>query len=178
MLNTITFNTWPPTELSLHRQDSASGNTKHNNVKHGIRWPTVATDRVVTTTVWVYITHSLEDAHRQGMLNYTIYQHLTQRQVCHWRQLPQVSLSLLQTFLLQKKACLSRQNFCCDKHIFVVCHNKHNFVTTKVLSEQAYVCHKKLTFATTNASFVATKVCSSRQKFCRDKYSSTTNITL
>ena len=170
MLNTITFNTWPPTELSLHRQDSASGNTKHNNVKLGIRWPTVATDRVVTMTVWVYITYSLEDSGWQGMLNYAIYQHLTQHQVYPWQQLPQVSLLLLQV-LLQKKACLSRQNFCCDKHIIVVCHNR-------LLSQQAYFCRNKLTFATTNTSFVATKVCLSRQKFCRNKYLSTTNITL
>ena len=33
-----------------------------------------------------------------------------------------------------------------NKHVFVmpnVCHDKHNFVTTKVLLQQAYFCHNK-----------------------------------
>ena len=61
---------------------------------------------------------------------------------------------------------LSQQKLCCDKHI---CHNKHNFVMTEVLSWQAYfccdkrhvlwwqtcVCHDKHMFVTTKTIFVA-----------------------
>ena len=170
MLNTITFNTWPPTELSLHRQDSASGNTKHNNVKHGIRWPTVATDRVVTTTVRVYITHSLEDAHRQGMLNYTIYQHLTQRQVCHWRQLPQVSLSLLQTF------CCKKKHACHDK-TFVATNIFSSFATTNIILSRQKFCRNKLTFVTRSLLLPRQTHLLSRQKYaCHDKSFVATNI--
>ena len=60
---------------------------------------------------------------------------------CHWWELPQGSF-------------LSRQKFCCDKH---VCRDKHIFVVTKVLLQQTrlsswrkYACHDK--------SFVATKI--------------------
>ena len=81
----------------------------------------------------------------------------------HWRELPQVSF-------------LSRQAFCCDKHVFLVtkyvkimlhtfvatntclsgqtfCRDKYNFVATNVLSRQAYFCHdkkKKTCFVVTN----------------------------
>ena len=58
-------------------------------------------------------------------------------------------LSRQNTSFVATKVCLSRQNFC---------RNKHIFVATKLLSRQKY-CHDKLTFVTTNTSFVATKVC-------------------
>ena len=65
-------------------------------------------------------------------------------------------LSQQSTSFVVTKVCLSWQNFCHNKHVFVVtnichdktfvttkifCRNKHNFVTVKVLSQQAYFCH-------------------------------------
>ena len=47
------------------------------------------------------------------------------------------------------KVCLLQQNICHDKHRTAClsrqkfCRNKHNFVTTKVLSRQAYLSHDK-----------------------------------
>ena len=56
--------------------------------------------------------------------------------------------------IVMTKECLSRQNFCHDKYIYVttnICCDKHTFVT------QTYVCHDK------HVSFVVTKVCLSWQ---------------
>ena len=68
--------------------------------------------------------------------------------------------------LVATKLCLPRPTRVSrDKTCFAtnICRNKHNFVATKVLSQQAYFCRDK------HMSFVATKVCLSRQNFCRDK---------
>ena len=53
---------------------------------------------------------------------------------CHNKHLRQ------NTSLAATKVCLPRQNFCCNK---IVCHDKHVFVGTKVLSRQAYFCCDK-----------------------------------
>ena len=68
--------------------------------------------------------------------------------VYHWRKLPQVH-------------CLSRQNLCRDKHVFVTtkhifCRDESLLVATKLLSLQNYVCCDKYL---------------SWQTFCRDKCS-------
>ena len=42
------------------------------------------------------------------------------------------------------------------KHVF--CRNKHNFIMTKVLLQQAYICRNK-------TSFVVTEICLSQQTF-------------
>ena len=167
MLNTITFNTWPPTELSLHRQDSASGNTKHNNVKLGIRWPIVATDRVVTMTVWVYITYSLEDSGWQGMLNYAKLCCVSTFNTASGVSLAAAATSI--TFVAT--SFVAKKKHACHDKTFVVtniflsfvttdfCHNKLTFVATSLvlprqthlLSRQKYACHDK--------SFVATNIC-------------------
>ena len=137
----------------------------------------------------------------------------------HWRELPQVS------FLSWQKNCCNKHmfvmtNMCFDKHMFwqthvwhdkrvfvatthIFCHyksmlvaTKYNFVTTTVLSRQAYFCHdkhvfvmtkhvfchdkyachdkSKHVFVTTNICcddfFVKTNIILSRQKFCRSKH--------
>ena len=55
---------------------------------------------------------------------------------------------------------LSRQNIFCRDRTFVttnICREKHNFVSVKVLSRQAYFCRDKHVFLAT------------KQVFCRDK---------
>ena len=56
------------------------------------------------------------------------------------------------TSFVMTKVCLSRQNFvttnmCLSWQVFVAtkifCHDKHNFVVTNVLLQQAYFCHNK-----------------------------------
>ena len=61
------------------------------------------------------------------------------------------------------KACLSRQNILVKSNIP---HDKHVFVTTKVLSRQAYFCHDKdgLRVCRNKYTFVVTE-----DVFCRDK---------
>ena len=107
-------------------------------------------------------------------------------QFYQWQELPQVS------FLLQ-------QNFCCNKHVFVMtntylsqenisfvmtktCFCNKSFVMTKLcLLQQTCVCHDK-TFVATNIchnkhNFVATRcvlsqqmcVCHDKHVFCGDK---------
>ena len=74
----------------------------------------------------------------------------------HWRELPQI--------------CLSRQNFCHDKHVFDVtniCHDKHNFVELTFVMK-IRVCHDK-TRLFIKSNFVVTKVLSQQAYFCRDK---------
>ena len=77
-----------------------------------------------------------------------------------------------------KTRLLSRQMFCHYKHIFVIysrqtniCHDRHNFVMTKVMSRQAYFCCDKHVFLASKHVFCHdTKVCLSQQKFCCDKH--------
>ena len=64
-------------------------------------------------------------------------------------------------------SCLSRQNmsFVTTK-VYLwqnLCRNKHNFITTKVLLQQAYFCRNKI-------SFVMTEICLSRQTFFHNKH--------
>ena len=75
-------------------------------------------------------------------------------------------------FVKDKTCLLSRQKYVCRDKVFLswqkFCHDKHSFVTTKVLSWQAYFCHGKRCFVTTNMcvswqtccdkSFVLTKI--------------------
>ena len=100
----------------------------------------------------------------------------------HWRKLPQVrflsqkknlsrqkhmlvvikhvfchdkSMLVATKVFVATKLCLlflSWQNFCCDRHVFVmtkvllqhVCHDKHNFVaTTSCLFKASFCCHKR-----------------------------------
>ena len=83
----------------------------------------------------------------------------------HWWELPPVS------FLLQ-------QNFCFDKHVFVMtkhifCHNKSMLVATKLLSWQTYLCHDKTGcdryLCRDKHNFVVTKVLLWQAYFCQDK---------
>ena len=74
------------------------------------------------------------------------------------------------------KICLSWQKFCHNKIIvstFVAtkmfCCDKHNFVATKVLSQQMFCCGQD-TLVETKRSFVMTKVCLLQQNFCHDKH--------
>ena len=86
---------------------------------------------------------------------------------------------------------LSQQKYaCCDKHVcqnktFVatnICLDKHNFVTTKVLLQQAYFCRDKHVFVATKVVFCCdksmlvmtnffftTNMCLAWQTFCRIK---------
>ena len=85
-----------------------------------------------------------------------------------------------------KTRLLSWQNIFCDDKTFVVtniCHNKHNFVVTKVLSWRTwFFWQQKTCFVTTNMcllqrkyaccdkTFVATKLCLLQQNYvCHDK---------
>ena len=90
----------------------------------------------------------------------------------HWRELPQAEF-------------LSRQKFCCDKHVF--CHDKSMLAATKLLSWQnclswqkfccnTNICHDKHVFVATSilllrqkTCFVMTNACLSQQNFCHDK---------
>ena len=60
--------------------------------------------------------------------------------VHHWQELRQVSF-------------LSRQRFCCDKHMFVMTYDKHVFVATRD------VCFLRQKYACRNKTFVTTKLC-------------------
>ena len=72
-----------------------------------------------------------------------------------WRELPQVSL------LSQQKYASRDKNYVCRAKIMFVatniCPDKHVFVTTKVLSRQAYFCrdNKKKCFVATKIILVA-----------------------
>ena len=82
-------------------------------------------------------------------------------------------------FLLWQKFCRDKHVFVATKHVFCrdkifcvdktfvvtnICHNKHNFVVTKVLSWRTwfFFCNKRHVF-------VATKVCLLWQNFCCNK---------
>ena len=99
------------------------------------------------------------------------------------------------------KTLVTTELFVVTNYFFAtdICHDKHMFVTTKVLLQQAYfccdkrcvllwqtcvccyksklsqqkICCNKIMFATTNVccnkGFVATKICLLRQRFCRKK---------
>ena len=78
------------------------------------------------------------------------------------------------TCLLLRQNCLLGQNFCCDKLLLftfvaihvtkIFCHNKHNFVMTKLLPQQAgFCCNKRrvLSWQTRvchNKTFVMTRM--------------------
>ena len=58
-----------------------------------------------------------------------------------------VSFVATEVCLLWQNFCHDKQRYACHKKSFVAtkifCHDKHNFVTTKLLSWQAYFCHNK-----------------------------------
>ena len=53
-----------------------------------------------------------------------------------------------------------KYHFCCHKTFVtaIICHDKHNFVTTKLLLQQAYFCCDKPVFYRDNSMLVATKL--------------------
>ena len=91
------------------------------------------------------------------------------------------SFVMTNTSFVETKVCLSRQNFCRDKH---VCHDK-SFVATRIFCHdksfviKAYFCHGKRHVChnknyTCGSSLVATKVrspqMSQQTHLCHDKY--------
>ena len=98
----------------------------------------------------------------------------TQRALCYWRKLPQVSfLSRQNTSFVSTKVCLSRQNFFSGQ----TCFSRHkSFVATSLLlSRQTCVCRDKTCLLSRQKyscvkTFVATNIILSRQAyFCRDQ---------
>ena len=95
-------------------------------------------------------------------------------------------------FLLWQKFCRDKHVFVATKHIFCrdkifcvdktfvvtnICHNKHNFVVTKVLSWRTCfffatkdMCLLQRKYACCDKTFVATKLCFSQQNYvCHNK---------
>ena len=82
-------------------------------------------------------------------------------EIYHRLEMPQLwFLSRQNASFVATKICLSQQNGCRDKILFVaknICRNKHNFVATKILSRQAYFCPDKGRVCR-DKPFVATKI--------------------
>ena len=104
--------------------------------------------------------------------------HPTTYHLYHWRELPQVSFLSRQMFcrgtrlfvsMFAVTKLLSQQNYVSRQNIFVVthiCRDKNVFVTTKVLSRQAYFCRDKRRVLSQQthvccdkSKLVATKLC-------------------
>ena len=68
--------------------------------------------------------------------------------------------------------------FCCDKTEPNICHDKRNFVATKVLSQQGYFCHDKHVFVTTKHIFCCKKSMPATTNVCHNKSFVVTNIIL
>ena len=82
------------------------------------------------------------------------------------------------TFVMTKLCLPWQLHVCHGKNLVVtnMCFDKHVFVMTKVLSQQAYFSSDKRRFFHDKHVFVATKVSLSWQKFCHDKMFVVTNI--